>query len=435
MLATHQKLLAEAQRVAALVTIESNPSISKKKRAQDAHKLAARVRAAIEEGRIEEDIPGVRLEKVYSKESTKQVMIARVSMLSPRVIGADVTYQTPHVLTLHLNRSLHFGHYASKNTCRVEFPEVLDLSPFATSGQLSTRPDLPISSPHHLHQPVPPASQPPHRILYRLSAVVCHYGQHSFGHYICYRRKPRPVSAGATRFSPPRLPCPWGCRCERCAKYGHVRVDDGYDNRRKPGYGWLRISDDSVQEVGFETVAFESSAVFMLFYERILQPRMSIIRQPAIRGPEETVRPKDTQSKESDPIHEDDTRSQSEMSGSRTSDVQPRVVRNVSASRRTESPAPQLKPTSSGSQVSTPSLMRGGSYYNAQQSQVNSHVRTPATTYESWYRPTSPPRESQPQPPSSSPPHSPSKSQSQASRVPVPPNSTTQYQPQRLQIS
>ena len=81
MLATHRRLLAEAERTTALVTIESNPSSSVKKRARDARQLHARVKAAIEEGKIEEDIPGVKLEKVYSKESTKQVMIARVSML------------------------------------------------------------------------------------------------------------------------------------------------------------------------------------------------------------------------------------------------------------------------------------------------------------------------------------------------------------------
>ena len=81
MVATHQKLLAEAERMTALITIESNPSTSKMKRASDARKLESRVRVAIQEGRIEEDIPGVKLEKVYSRESTKQVMIARVSML------------------------------------------------------------------------------------------------------------------------------------------------------------------------------------------------------------------------------------------------------------------------------------------------------------------------------------------------------------------
>jgi len=85
MLATHQRLLSEVGRVAALMTVDSNPSSSKKKRARDVRKLEARVKAAIDEGRIEEDIPGVKLEKVYSRESTKQVMIARVSTLPPLV--------------------------------------------------------------------------------------------------------------------------------------------------------------------------------------------------------------------------------------------------------------------------------------------------------------------------------------------------------------
>jgi len=341
-------------------------------------------------------------------------------------------HQTPQVLTLHLNRSVHFGHYASKNTCRVEFSEFIDLSPFATSGQLSTKPDLPISTPYQLHQPAPSASQSPYRILYQLSAVVCHYGQHSFGHYICYRRKPRPVSAGTARFSPPTLPCSLDCRCERCAKYGHVRVDDGYDNKRKPGYGWLRISDDSVQEVGFETVAMESSAAFMLFYEKVSQPE-STTHQPVIGGSEGAVRPKDAQSREPDPVHVGYPQSQNETPGSRTNDVQPRVVRSVSAPRRTESPMPQ--PRSPGSQVSTPSLMRGGSYFNAHQSQTNGHVRMPATTTaESWYCPTSPiPRESR-QPPTPSSSHSHSSGRSQPHTSPrVPPN-PIQYQPQRLQI-
>lgn len=350
------------------------------------------------------------------------------------MIGADVTRQTPHVLTLHLNRSVHFGHYASKNTCQVDFPEILNLSPFATSGQLSTKPDHPISS-HQLHQPAPSPSQPQHLTLYQLSAVVCHYGQHSFGHYICYRRKPRPVSAGTARFSPPKLPCPLDCRCERCMQYGFVRVDDGYDNKRRPGCGWLRISDDAVQEVGFETVALEGSSVFMLFYEKVLQPRASPTSQQVTGEPPEAVKPNDPQPKEPEPVHEGDARSQDETPASRTNDVQPRVVRNVST-RRTESPAPQSKTKPSGSQVSTPHLMRGGSYFSAQAQQLpaNGHVRTPGTTSGSWYRPASPPptpREPRQPPPSSSNPHSPSKSQS---RVPVPSTTAMQYQPQRLQI-
>lgn len=81
MIATHRKLLAEAERLAALLATDPDSSLSKKKRARDARRLEVRVKAAIDAGRIEEDIPGVKLEKVYSTESTKQVMIARVSVL------------------------------------------------------------------------------------------------------------------------------------------------------------------------------------------------------------------------------------------------------------------------------------------------------------------------------------------------------------------
>ena len=87
------------------------------------------------------------------------------------------------------------------------------------------------------------APQPP-RVLYRLAAVVCHYGQHSFGHYVCFRRKPR----GAGHIGSPRL-------------------DEGFP--AVPGRGWLRASDNVVREVGIDTVLQEGSGVFMLYYERV----------------------------------------------------------------------------------------------------------------------------------------------------------------------
>jgi hypothetical protein len=79
MIATHQKLVQEAARMTAAAEGDSNPSSSKRRRAREARKLESRVKAALEEGRIEEDIKGVRMEKVYSRASTKQAMIARVS--------------------------------------------------------------------------------------------------------------------------------------------------------------------------------------------------------------------------------------------------------------------------------------------------------------------------------------------------------------------
>lgn len=78
MLATYQRLQQEADRLTEASQAVNDPTSSKKKRARDSRKLLARVKAALDEGRIEEDIRGVRLEKVFSKASTKQSMIARV---------------------------------------------------------------------------------------------------------------------------------------------------------------------------------------------------------------------------------------------------------------------------------------------------------------------------------------------------------------------
>lgn len=61
--------------------MDPNPSTSKKKRVKEAKKLETRVKLALEEGRIEDDIKGVKMDKVFSKASTKQAMIARVSFV------------------------------------------------------------------------------------------------------------------------------------------------------------------------------------------------------------------------------------------------------------------------------------------------------------------------------------------------------------------
>jgi ubiquitin carboxyl-terminal hydrolase 1 len=79
LLATHCRLIAEAERLAEAIKGDPNASVSKKKRAREARRLEGRVKAALEEGRIEDDLKGVKIEKVFSKASTKQAMIARVN--------------------------------------------------------------------------------------------------------------------------------------------------------------------------------------------------------------------------------------------------------------------------------------------------------------------------------------------------------------------
>lgn len=78
LVATHRKLAAEALRLSEAAEADG-ASHSKRKRARESRKFETRVREALEAGRIEEDIKGVTLERVFSKASTKQAMIARVS--------------------------------------------------------------------------------------------------------------------------------------------------------------------------------------------------------------------------------------------------------------------------------------------------------------------------------------------------------------------
>ncbi len=280
---------------------------------------------------------------------------------------------------------MHYGHYAAKNNCRVIFPEVLDLTPYTTSGQLSLQPSAPISSPpppipiQRSTTPTPSTCAVP-RTLYRLSAVVCHYGQHSFGHYICFRRQPRPPAAGDHRFAPPKLVCPIGCDCSRCQHHSPIRDDEWPDSARPgTGRGWLRISDESVQECGIERVLQEGSGAFMLYYERVQQPRSwsSVYAASAsapLRASEETVRPGEARTPSSDhpsaktvedlsAVPNGDATRERERRERREKEqkVDPRVVRRVSAgsSNRTKSspsvapPPPMSRSTSANSAVSS----------------------------------------------------------------------------------
>lgn len=83
MLATYRRLEQEAEKHQEAASATTDPTSSKKKRARDSRKLLARVKAALDEGRIEEDIKSVKMEKVFSTASTKQSMVARVRLRPP----------------------------------------------------------------------------------------------------------------------------------------------------------------------------------------------------------------------------------------------------------------------------------------------------------------------------------------------------------------
>jgi len=266
---------------------------------------------------------------------------------------------------------VHYGQYAAKNSIRVFFPEVLDLTPFTTSGSLSTVPTSAISTPSSFdeknseqpHRPTTPTQETytvaTQRTIYRLAAVVCHYGQHSFGHYICFRRKPRRGPKG--EWLQPTLVDPLkmdelsldlsvdggveagfetetdengtvrikkGSKQNGSAKSRSLAVDYYGVDGGSPRYywedhteleagtnkGWLRISDDSVEECGIERVISEASAVFMLYYEKAVHPGVGLYSYPDVSQSSDTRR----SSRSSRVLPNGITRSERSRSRSRT---------------------------------------------------------------------------------------------------------------------
>ena len=135
---------------------------------------------------------------------------------------------------------------------------------------------------------------------------MCHYGQHSFGHYIAYRRKPR--SVGGERWAPPRIVDP--IKVEEMMMAGKIEGEGDNDSlgldmpeyvfeddplinnpsSRNRGRGWLRISDDSVRECGIESVLQEGSGAFMLYYERAEHARVGGVYPYPSLGSSSSVR-------------------------------------------------------------------------------------------------------------------------------------------------
>lgn len=121
------------------------------------------------------------------------------------------------------------------------YPEFLNLDPFCTNAELSRDADAPIST---SRDPCPGACR--HR--YQLSSVVVHYGSHSFGHYITFRRTPRALTPPhfGTIDDPSSL------------------VSQG-ENCITETASWYRISDETVQVSSLEEALRANP--FLLMYE------------------------------------------------------------------------------------------------------------------------------------------------------------------------
>ncbi|KAJ7936420.1 hypothetical protein B0H13DRAFT_1562220, partial [Mycena leptocephala] len=241
------------------ITITPTVTASRLRRLKAVRRMEARVRRALEAGRIEEEELEGEIERVAGGVCTRQSMIGRPPP------------------ALHINRSVHTGLRVARNDAIVAFPELLDLAPYTTSGVLNLDPTVALSGTtlNPSEQVAFPTNtnavddgtsvgDEKEECLYRLAAAVCHYGQHSFGHYICYRRAPVPVpSSSSSSLAPTPTPS---------TQAGHVPAPPTREGSAGTGTGWLRISDARVERCGVEQVLSEGSAVFMLYYERVPPP-------------------------------------------------------------------------------------------------------------------------------------------------------------------
>ncbi|KAJ7095633.1 hypothetical protein C8R44DRAFT_380877 [Mycena epipterygia] len=280
---------------------ETGPTPSRLRRLKAVRRMEERVLRALEAGRIEEEelegewdfggagagdengkrgvgtlrgtgdaLKGVRIERVPGGVCTRQSMLGR----------------PPAILALHINRSVHTGLRVAKNGAHVAFPELLDLAPYTTGGVLNLDPTAALNLDPTAALNLDPTTAfsgvgVPEECLYRLAAAVCHFGQHSFGHYICYRRAPVAPQ--------PSAPHP-------AAQYAgsstlHAPAPPAREGTAGTGTGWLRISDARVDRCGVEAVLAEGSAVFMLYYERVPPPPVPAVYGAVEGDSAETLRP------------------------------------------------------------------------------------------------------------------------------------------------
>lgn len=245
------------------------------------------IEAALEEDDFEdktlsEDCKILPKQRVSSTK-TKQAVIAR----------------PPQSLAIHMNRSVFdesTGHMF-KNLAAVRFPMTLDLGPWCLgsadglTSRVSEKPEAVTDETAALAAKDeeqwlldPTASMVagdlhPSKItgpIYELRAVITHYGRHENGHYVCYRKHPKPLrgSDGGKDVSP---------------KFGGTNQSSDDDvssldendspiddtplavaarelEKEERASQWWRLSDQDVTPSDEETVLAQGG-VFMLFYD------------------------------------------------------------------------------------------------------------------------------------------------------------------------
>ena len=198
----------------------------------------------------------------FSDKTLKEVcQISKKAHTSSTKTRQAVIGRAPRSLVVHINRSVfdEMTGAQRKNYAAVRYPQVLDLGKWMLGSKVSADG---LEDPKSLAElAITEASESMlssrtqrDQCLYRLKAVVTHYGRHENGHYIAYRQHPRAVRATDEPAE------------DTEDSKSEETPDD--DSGKLP---WWRLSDEDVSTVSDEDV-LQQGGVFMLFYEREEQP-------------------------------------------------------------------------------------------------------------------------------------------------------------------
>ncbi|KAK9459903.1 uncharacterized protein V1516DRAFT_665416 [Lipomyces oligophaga] len=212
----------------------------------------------------------------------------------PKQIKSKISRSTslgvlPSMLILHLSRSI-FSHTATRNSCRVKFPEFLTLTTQGSGPDAMKELIKQLNSSYESKETSIGSSSSK---TYRLASMIRHLGTHSAGHYECYRRKEmfKDYEAESKRDKAYEaiLAADNVSSISSEAEVGTdlkpdldaQKLDAGAQEREAARLSrklfrqftgpkeWWRISDDKVWECTMEEVLKQTPYVYMLVYEEI----------------------------------------------------------------------------------------------------------------------------------------------------------------------
>lgn len=237
----------------------------------------------------------------FSDKTLKEVcQISKKAHTSSTKTRQAVIGRAPRSLVVHINRSVfdEMTGAQKKNYAAVRYPQVLDLGKWMLGSKTSA--DGSDDSKTSAEVAIADASESMlsvnnerEQCLYRLKAVITHYGRHENGHYIAYRQHP-PASRNFDDTAQDAEDSKLEDSKPEDSKREDNKPDDSKLEDRKPTEShanesgkrpWWRLSDEDVSTVSDDDV-LQQGGVFMLFYEREEQPTDAPAPTPVVNAAE-----------------------------------------------------------------------------------------------------------------------------------------------------